>query len=156
MPKLITVKGGKFGVFQAIVDCAAFKELSKYKWYLHDGYARRFVWKGSAVMMHRQILSASGNQICDHINGNRLDNRRANLRITDRLGNAQNSKKRHHNISGFKGVSWHEKLEKWRAQIQVNKKKMHIGVYRSVKAAAMAYDRKARECFGEFARLNFP
>lgn len=150
----IIVKGGKLGTFVAIVDKRDFKHLSRFCWYWHDGYARRLVWKGSAILMHREILGANGDELCDHINGNRMDNRRDNLRIATRTQNSQNQKIRSDNSSGYKGVSWSSRNKKWMAQIQVNKKKIHIGYFGLATDAANAYDSAAREHFGEFAKTN--
>ena len=59
-------------------------------------------------------------------------------------------------ISKYKGVYWHKKDKRWQAQIGENKKRTYIGSYTNEMDAARAYDKKAKELHGEFARLNFP
>ena len=93
----------------------------------------------------------------DHINGNGLDNTRANLRGANASQNAANARRRRDSTSGFKGV--HRNKARglpWRAQIHTNGKKHHLGLFESPEVAARAYDAAAIKLFGEFARLNFP
>lgn len=75
----------------------------------------------------------------DHINGNRDDNRVINLREATRSENQQNVGKRSDNSSGFTGVSWNAKTKSWKAQIAVNKKKIHIGLFSDPSTAHQAY-----------------
>lgn len=88
----------------------------------------------------------------DHINGNKLDNRKSNLRICTDAENARNSSKKSGN---FKGVQWRSDKHKFRARIMDNGKEIFIGYFTNEIEAAKAYDTKAKELFGEFARLNF-
>lgn len=139
-----------------IVNENDYKILSLHKWYYCSGYAVREV-KGKSIRMHRIILEAKDGEIVDHINGETLDNRRLNLRLTDNGGNAYNCKKRKNCTSDYKGVHKHSKLKRrimYRATIQYKGKKMHIGSYVTEIEAAIAYNRKAKELFGEFAKLN--
>ncbi len=106
--------------------------------------------------MHREILNTPDGFVTDHINGNGLDNREANLRVCTREQNKQNSVKRTKTSSKFKGVDWYKPYKKWRVRITFEKKPMHIGLYDDEVKAAQAYDQKAIELFGEFANLNFP
>jgi hypothetical protein len=82
-----------------------------------------------------------------------------NLRLATGSENQANSKKRNNIVnkqcsSKFKGVHWHKKTQKWRAQIQNQHKKMHLGVFANETEAAVAYNKAATEYFGEFAKLN--
>ena len=92
----------------------------------------------------------------DHINGDGLDNRKQNLRTCTHTENMRNRGKSKNNTSGFKGVSWHKRGKTWDAKIAHNKKLMHIGSFKDKEVAAKAYDRKAIELHGKFAKLNFP
>lgn len=94
--------------------------------------------------------------IIDHINGDCTDNQKHNLRIATNQQNFFNRSANHINTSGYKGVSWNSRSEKWVAQIQISRQKEHIGFFENPIDAAKAYDAKAKELFGEFARLNFP
>lgn len=112
------------------------------------------------VFIHRIILSRilgrellTNNQ-CDHINGNGLDNRRDNLRICTNAENNRNKGIISTNKSGFKGVSWYKKGQKWNAKIIVNRKYISLGNYDTPEEAYEAYCNAAKKYFGEFARLE--
>lgn len=95
----------------------------------------------------------------DHANGNRGDNRLANLRLATQTQNNGNTSRRSDNKSGYKGVAhfpYDGRKKSWRAYININKKLRTIGYFLTAEDAARAYDLKATEVFGEFARLNFP
>lgn len=110
--------------------------------------------KTSVVLMHRLILEAPTGVLVDHINGDRLDNRRENLRLTDHRGNARNRGLHRNNTSGFKGVIFYG--GRWYAQIKVDRRNRGLGGYSAPEDAARAYDRAALHHYGEFASLNFP
>jgi hypothetical protein len=88
----------------------------------------------------------------DHIDGNRVNNHMSNLRWATRAENGANCKKRSDNTSGFKGVNFHKPTNKWRASIQFQSKKQHIGYFDSAEEASEAYKLKAAELFGKFVR----
>jgi hypothetical protein len=88
----------------------------------------------------------------DHINGDSTDNRIVNLRECTHQQNHGNRKKQA-NLSGFKGVS--KKDNKWQARVCFNFKRHYLGLFNTAEEAAKAYDEKAKELHGEFARLNF-
>lgn len=112
--------------------------------------------KRKNIQMHRVINSTADGMQTDHINGETLDNRCCNLRSATVGQNMQNRGLDSNNTSGFKGVSWHRGKRKWQAKITVNGNAMQIGRFKTPEDAAHAYDDKAKELFGEFARLNFP
>ncbi len=93
------------------------------------------------------------NQI-DHINHVKADNSLKNLRACSRSENFANRKKQQNNTSGYKGVAWDKEKRKWRARIGHGRKLFYIGRYKDIKDAAVAYNKKALELFGEFAYLN--
>lgn len=148
----------------ALVDDEDYEYLNQFKWFAHNQrgcwYAKRNdrSSKGKRVMvaMHRLLLSVPLGFVTDHANGNGLDNRRGNLRVATYSGNARNSKKRAINKSGYKGVVFHKAARQWVAAISAGDKTYHLGLFRTALDAAHAYDFKARELFGDFARLNFP
>jgi hypothetical protein len=92
----------------------------------------------------------------DHEDGNGLNNQRSNLRIASPTQNQGNARRRKDNTSGYKGVSWYRRTNKWKAHIRVDKKLRHLGYFIDLTDAARAYDAAALEHFGEFAHLNFP
>lgn len=114
-------------------------------------------WK-TGVRMHRLILGAQPGQMIDHINGNCLDNRRKNLRFCNKSQNGTNSKLPKNSTSGYKGVTYYKRYEQygtpWMAQIGFNWKHTTIGYFKTPKEAAVAYNKKAKEIHGDFAKLN--
>ena len=88
----------------------------------------------------------------DHKNRVRTDNRWDNLRLADTFTNKRNTSAYRNNKSGFKGVSWHVCSRKWRSRIRVDGKEKNLGLYDTPEQANAAYERAAREMFGEFAR----
>lgn len=106
--------------------------------------------------MHREIMRAPEGVLVDHRDGDGLHNWRENLRNCTDAQNKMNRKViSANNTSGYKGVSWSKKKRKWIAQSMINKKHIFIGHFSTPEEAARAYDEKARELFGEFARTNF-
>ncbi|WP_342439296.1 HNH endonuclease [Paenibacillus sp. FSL L8-0436] len=143
----------------AIVDDDLFESLSQYSWWFHSGgYAGRSATKGGkkqSVLMHRQIVDAPTGKVVDHINGNKLDNRLENLRVTDQVGNQANrASLNRNNTSGYKGVSWNKATSRFEAGVQVEGKRNFLGLFTTAEDAARAYNAKALELFGEYARLN--
>lgn len=101
-----------------------------------------------AIYMHRVILGVESGLV-DHIDGNGLNNRKANLRQASHSLNAHNSGIGHKNTSGFKGVSWSKACGKWKAEITRNKRKMHLGVFDSPEDASRAYQDTLRSIITE-------
>jgi len=142
----------------ALVDDADYDWLRQWKWMrVGTGYAGRFdSATGKLIYMHRLILDAPADQDLDHINGDRLDNRRANLSLVPTTQNLQNQRIGAHNTSGCKGVCWHKQSNKWHVRISWNGKRIHLGYERDLETAALLYDAAARYFFGEYARPNYP
>ena len=104
--------------------------------------------------MHRLLIKISKGFETDHINRNKLDNRKVNLRRVNRSQNSINISLRSNNVSGFKGVHWNKQRNKWRVKLNVNKKEIYLGLYVTQEEAALAYNQAAQKYFGEFAFLN--
>jgi hypothetical protein len=141
----------------AIVDAADFTWLNTHKWHASpgcDGYACSSIG-GKHVFMHRLIMNPPAGLVVDHINGNKQDNRRDNLRVCTAAQNARNKRKLG-GTSRFKGVFWDARSGKWVAAISCRGKKIHLGRFDNEVEAAQAYDRMAIRLFSEFAHLNFP
>lgn len=159
----LTGKLGK-GKF-SLVDDEDFDNLSKHQWYVTVyGYANcrdyirgsgRKKQKSTTYIMHRLIMNCPEDKHIDHINHNTLDNRKSNLRIVTQSQNMMNSSSRKGSTSKYLGVGWHNQNHNWRAYIKSAQGYKHIGSFTDEKSAAMAYDRKALELYGEFANLNF-
>ena len=143
-----------------LVDSEDLRDINLHRWFLSrtkygNQYAKRNE-KGRSIYMHREIMNPPPHMEIDHINGDGLDNRKQNLRICTRSQNQRNSKKRIVKSSNFKGVCFDKTGNKWRARIYYEKKNNQIGQFDTDFEAAEAYDKKAIELFGEFARLNLP
>lgn len=154
--------------YSAIIDKEDAKKVLQYKW-----TAREFVRKGKvvyvygyrfdrtgekpiSVMLHRFITNAPKGMVVDHINGVTLDNRRTNLRICTDAENRRNMGRPAHNTSGYKGVTWDKRTERWVSQIAFKGEYYFLGRYDSPIEAARKYDSAARRLHGEFTQLNFP
>ena len=100
-------------------------------------YAHRLAWVYENGELHGEI---------DHINGDKGDNRIANLRPATSLENQQNKRKAQtNNKSGFLGVSWHERARKWQAHIATNGSHLYLGLYEQADLAHQAYLNAKRE-----------
>jgi hypothetical protein len=108
----------------------------------------------SGKYMHRLIVSPPPGMEVDHINGDSLDNRRANLRICTTAQNRQNKRKSSTSKSRFKGVCWITNKKRWQASISSNYKNYNLGRYKNEEDAAIAYNIAAQLFFGEYANLN--
>ena len=104
--------------------------------------------------MHRLILNAKKGEQVDHINRNGLDNRKKNLRLCSHSQNGINRPFQKNNSSGFKGVHKYKYGGKWEVSIEKGGKNFYVGVFSDKKEAALAYNKKAKELFGEFAYQN--
>jgi len=147
----IPLTQGKF----AKVDSEDFEFLSQWRWHFNLlGYAAKFCKKrGQCVTMHRYIINPKKGQEVDHINGDKLDNRKSNLRICTSSQNKCNKAKQSNNSTGLKGVTkLKTKKDSFMAQIGFNKKHYYIGVFPTAKKAHTAYCEKATELHGEFAK----
>lgn len=149
-----------------VVDDEDYEWLMQWKWNARRDragrwYAARAIpdltkrHKQTAVLMHRVITNAPPDMWVDHKNHNALDNRRDNLRVCTPAGNSRNARIRSDNRSGYKGVGWHKKFNRWRARIIIDGRRHDVGHFRTPLEAALAYDRAAREHYGEFAHTNF-
>ena len=137
----------------AVIDTDDAHLVSSRLWRLHTGGYAQCGNRLNHSLMHRIILPGCAR--VDHINGDRLDNRRRNLRAATHTENLRNSRKNSRGSSRFKGVSRCKSSGKWRAYIRSGTQ-VHLGHFATEEAAARAYDRAALERFGAFAKLNFP
>jgi hypothetical protein len=144
---------GKF----IVVDDEDYDMLSKYSWNMGSSrYASTNVLlengKRTCRTLHSFIFNPGEGKVTDHINLDRLDNRKSNLRSATPSQNNANCKIRSHNTAGYKGVS--RDYHRYVAAITNKGKRITIGRYDSAKEAAIAYNVEAIKLFGEFANLN--
>lgn len=157
--KKIPLTRGKF----ALVDDEDYNYLMQWKWICSAvGYAVRSEYSRDehgkrvqkAIWMHRVILKIQDNLLTDHIDCDKLNNQKANLRSCTHGENMMNFKIKKNNTSGFKGVHWAKREQKWVSRIGVNGKKKLLGYFSCKIQAAKAYNDAAKHHFGEFAKLN--
>lgn len=108
------------------------------------------------VYLHRWIAPYAKSQVIDHADGDGLNCRRGNFRYTSHRNNAINHPTQSNNTSGFKGVDFVPRYQKYRARITTTDGRRHLGLFALADQAARAYDRAARKHHGRYARLNFP
>jgi hypothetical protein len=156
----ILLTRGKF----AIVDPEDYEHLSQYKWcavkskktyYASRTFKDKASGKRRKMSMHQIIFKVSKGMVCDHINRNGLDNRKANLRSATYAQNRWNQKASW-GKSKYRGVSWDSHSKKWRVIIKCHGVKKELGMFTNELEAAKVYDEAAKKYYGEFACLNLP
>jgi len=145
----------------ALVDDEDLPLISEYKWHTHKSngglYAstnpgragqRRF------VLMHRLIMGAPKGLQVHHADHNGLNNQKSNLSLATNAENVRHQKLSSKSTSGFKGVSWHKGMKKWRARIHISRQEIVFGYFDTAEEAAKRYDAEVVKHFGEFALTN--
>jgi hypothetical protein len=148
----------------AAVDTDDFELLDEMRWHLNGGYVATTITIYPSPnrlqvypYLHRIIMNAPDGMEVDHINHDKLDNRKSNLRLATGSQNNQNRLPKPGKI--FKGFSWRSDAKSWAARIwdvkkPPGKRLVHLGYFKTEIEAAAAYNAAARELFGEFAYLN--
>lgn len=141
-----------------MVDNEDFDFLSEFDWYIHNGYAcchiKQQDGQYKTTRMARLIMNASIGQLVDHIDRDKLNNQRNNLRFANKSINSLNRDLQSNNKSGFRGVHFEKQTNKWRAELHSYDKHIRLGRFVDPKEAALAYNKAAKEFFGDFAVLN--
>lgn len=150
--KFVELTQGK----RAIVDDEDYDAVISRNWIAHKMghcfYATRHVRLEKRVYsheyMHRSIMRRMldrdivTSEMCDHVNGDGLDNRRSNLRLATRSQNNRNRHYRRPNLSSvYLGVCWHGAARKWKASTDVDGRSVVIGFFASEFEAAKARDK---------------
>lgn len=136
-----------------IIDTEDYDNVKKYTWSVdQSGYV---VANGRKKMrLHRYVTEAyDGNNrhfLIDHINHNKADNRKRNLRPVTDSQNQMNSIVRSNNTSGFKGVSWHKSKNAWISQIQINGKLKYLGLFQNIEDAVKARVNAEKMYFSDY------
>jgi len=151
--------------FKVLIDDEDYDKINILKWVVRvkNGYpivVSPYYDKTSKntkyINMARYLMDVTDKNIdVDHKNGNTLDNKRStNLRESTHQENMFNQKIKSSNTTGYKGVSFDRKRNKFRAYIVFNYKQIFLGYHKNKKKAALKYNNKAIELYGEFALLN--
>ena len=140
----------------AKIDKEDYQKVSKFQWYKgEDGYFRTSKTKEhKSYFLHRFILNIKNNKMVDHINRDKTDNRKVNLRMATPLQNSQNQSIAKTNTSGIIGVSKYYETKngiKWRAYIKLNGKTIQLLKSYDFQKCVIARLRAEKEYFGEFA-----
>lgn len=146
-----------YGATSFIIDAEDFPLVKQYQWHISvNGYPRAKVPnKRQTILLHALLIGPTNRRlVVDHIDGDRANNRRSNLRICTPSGNAKNLALSTRNKSGFKGVCWNKQRQRWEAQIGSDRIQYKLGFFDTPVEAAVAYDRAASLLHGEFARTN--
>lgn len=137
----------------ALVDDEDFDWISKFNWYFlkanrsDNGYAYT-TKKGMSILMHRLIMNTPKGLFTDHINRNKLDNRKENLRIVTPSENNLNTKLKSTNTSGYRGVTFHKEKRKFMSQLSFNNNYFFLGYFDNPKDASRAYEEKLGQIHG--------
>ena len=153
MKEIILTQGRR-----TLVDDDDYEKFNRFKWTISVkdkgrcyAYRRNPCHPPWNLYLHRIIMNADKKTYVDHINSDSLDNRKSNLRICT---NAENGRNRvslnKNNTSGFRGVFWHAQHKKWAARIMVNKKQIHLGIFKDKLDAVNAYTLANQKYFGRF------
>ena len=143
-----------------IIDAEDFASVAKYSWALGKrGYpvahtSRKNPDGPKTFPLHRMLIDTSEEGDVDHISGDKLDNRKENLRICSHQENMFNQKLRNTNSTGYYGVSRMKSCGKYEAYIHIDGRKKYLGLFDTAEKAALARDEAAILMFGEYARLN--
>ena len=163
--KEIPLSGGS----TALIDDEDYSYLSRWKWHNGGGYAvrteyetimvthqgkRRKVFIPQRIIMAREIMRAPSGRKVIHLNGDNLDNSRANLALAGNGDIKHRRGKQAGCSSKYKGVIYQKNVGKWRARITIDGKLTCLGLYDTEKEAALAYNEAAKKHYGELARLN--
>lgn len=153
----VPVKSGR-STYMALVDDEDYGKVCSFKWRLDpEGYAVCTAKledgsnKRTTYRMHRMVMNNPTGWEVDHVSRNRLDNRKANLRLCTSSQNKANQSIRQDNKSGSKGVSWNSASSKWVAKIYVNKKCIFLGRFSNKTEGIEAYNQAQKKYYGEFA-----
>ena len=145
-----------------VVDDADYKRFNQYNWYLNaGGYVIRTItvgdWrdgKRKSILLHRLINNTPDGVCTDHANGDKLDNRRSNLRDATRRQNSINKRVCSHTSSKYKGVHRLKANGRWQSYINVEGKLRHLGTFKKERDAALAYNAASKKFHGKFSKLN--
>lgn len=140
------------------IDEEDFNRVSQYKWHIQAGYAKtemgdRRLGTRRHLAMHRLITKAQKGQVVDHINMDKLDNRKSNLRFCDKSTNGMNRVAQSNSKTGVKGVCWSKQKRRWRVTVNCNRKQYHIGFFKELGDAKEASRFATNLIHKQFARI---
>lgn len=144
------VRNSTYHIMKPSLNKEGYKRVSLY----HEG--RRKTFNVHRLVAQAFIDNPENKPVVDHINHDTTNNMIDNLRWATVSENGMNQKKQKGTSSKYKGVRWHTRDLCFEAKLKHKGKGYYLGYYRTEEEAARAYDAKARELFGDYAKLNFP
>ena len=148
--KKIDLGNGHF----AKVDDDFYEKYNHLNWRYEKHHSGNGGYAVTTVKLHRLVTGAERGEEIDHLNRDKLDNRKENLRRVSSSENRQNRRPDKRNSSGYRGV--HFQRNRWVARLAKDGKRIWLGAYATKEEAAKAYDKAAKELYGEKAYLNLP
>ena len=155
---------GKYSCLYCLIDDEDFEKVSKYKWYLSciGNIVRNRKYKNKIpdnlpINISGIILGKKKGLFIDHVNRDKFNNCKSNLRYCTITQNNFNRGIKKDNTSGYKGIYWHKLKNlkgKWRARISINNKRFHLGLFDDIKKAVKVYNKACKKYHGDFAVLN--
>jgi len=138
-------------IARTLIDLDEIDLVKQYKWHLaKTGYTATRIDKKQIILLHKLIMNEDNGLVVDHINRNKLDNRKCNLRYLNRYQHAMNMSKKKNNTSGIVGVDWNKKQQKWRARIKYNGKYINLGSFNKIEDAKIARMNGVIKYHGEY------
>lgn len=131
---------------RTLIDLDDVDKARSYKWGINKGYAQ----SSKGILLHRLIMNPGDDMVVDHINHDKLDNRKDNLRICSTRQNTMNQDVSKNSTSGITGVTWDKTNGKWMAYIKVNYRQITLGRFTNLDDAIQARMDAEIEYFGEY------
>ena len=138
-----------------VIDAEDYDRVFQFYWgkYQGDNYFCSCV-NGNKQWLHRYLMGATSKEYVDHKNNNCDDYRKSNLRICNNAENNRNRWLQSNNTSGYPGVGWAKREQKWRARIKVDGHEIHLGYFDNKNEAIIAKQKAEEKYFGEFCYRN--
>lgn len=136
------------------IDDEDLERVMQHSWLLDsNGYISTTV-KCKTIRLHRFLMNAPKGTYVDHVDRNKMNNHKSNLRFCSQQQNSFNQHRGDKYSSKYKGVSWNKCCKMWQAKLAINKEQIYLGVYDNENDAAMAYNTAALKYFGGYGILN--
>lgn len=136
------------------IDAEMIPKVSSVRWVRSKGRCPGYIISGygqSTIYLHRLVLGVQGSERVDHVNRDKADCRRANLRLCTTQQNNWNKSLQRNNTTGYVGVSYIQSKSAYTARIGYNNCDLRLGQYRDIERAAQAHNIAAAFLFGEYA-----
>jgi hypothetical protein len=140
----------------SLVDEDDYEKVMKYKWCISKGYASGYVEKRRIRLHHFILNKPELNNIIDHKDEDKLNNKKLNIHERTFNYNSHNVSKKitEKNTSKFKGVNYRKDNKKYCAKVTINKKTLHLGYFEKEEDAAIAFDKYTFKYYGKDANNN--